>query len=561
VPTQSGEILTGNPNGTQAWTPQFLGLQIFFDTSTTLPTALGQSTFTASNDFLNVGLGIGPISAISISAAGGGYTTATGLATAGGSGTGATVNITAVSGAVTLAGIAANGSGYAVGDVLTIVQSGASLGTVTVTNISATASFVPSGAANTGLVLGLSTYQTTAGALWYSGGHVSFYDGSAARQLFDPTSAVALATGSTAVTQATGDKSTDVATDAFVANSISAIVFPASGIQPVQATASFWASALYEYLINASSGINVTLPPAMGASGPIGIRNLSANQIDLVPQNALTTIETAMGTSNTAGHQIKCTGAACSGTLYSLANGWFWQPLSGTWTDDGAVTGGTPTFVQSPTYCSDSWGPGCTSKSFSSNVTAGDTLYVFATGFTGTTNTSVTIADTLGNTFYQVMFAPQTCSGGSCATANQTTGLWVAYQAKGGADTVTVTWGAGASNVFGSGLGIAEFANVSRTNGTAAFAASASGTTATSPSLTTTNANDLVIGILGGGETHGGSTAPTVGSGYTLLGSAGYTGGNGWEYKIISSSGSQTATFGIASNTAWDAGIAAFANY
>ena len=481
APAQDGEILTSTAAGSGAWTPQFTGLQIFLDTSTSTPTALGQTTFTIADDFLHVGDG---------------------------------------------------------------------------TN---TWSFVPQGKANSGLILGAGAYTTTSGALWYAN-HVYFYNGSASTQLFDANAAVSLYTGSTAVTQTTGDTSTDVATDAFVANAISGIVFPSSGIQPVQETASFTASALYEYLINASSGINVTLPPALGASGPIGIRNLSANQIDLVPKNALTTIETAMGTSNTAGHQIKCTGATCSGTLYSLANAWYWQPISGTWTDDGPVTGGTPTFVQAPPYCHDNWGPACTAESFASNVTAGDTLFVFASG-SQISNTAVTISDTLGNTWKQVMFAPQTCNGSSCTTANQTTGLWVAYQAKGGADTVNVTWGAGASSVNGSGLGIAEFANVSRTDGTPAFAASASGTTATSPSLTTTNAKDLVIGILGGGQANGGSTTPTVGSGYTLLGSYGYTGGNGWEYQIVSSTGTYTASFGIASGTPWDAGIAAFANF
>ena len=483
-PTTSAQFLVSTSGGVRSWTNNLSGLQIFLDGSTTTPTALGQTTFTSTTDYLNIGDG------------------------------------------------------------------------------TKTWNFVPMGTANPGLVLGLSNYMSTPGALWYSGGHVSFYDGSAARQLFDPTTAVALATGSTAVTQASGDTSTDVATDAFVANSIAAITFPASGIQPVQKTASFWASALYEYLINASSGINVTLPSAMSASGPIGIRNLSANQIDLVPQNALTTIETAMGTSNTAGHQIKCTGAACSGTLYSLANGWFWQPVSGTWTDDGAVTVGAPAFVQQ-NFAEQTWSGMPVTLSFSSNTVARNTIYVFAdAAYIVPSGETFSVSDTQGNTFYPVMSSLTGSTQGSY-TAEGTTYLWAAYSTKGGADTITVK---GATNngsgYYGYGVGIAEFSNAARTDGTASFTGAASTTTATSPNVTTANPNDLIIGIVGGGSQNGSSTTPTVGAGFTLLGSYGYTGGHAWEYKIVSSSGTYSATFGITSSGSPSVvGIAAFANF
>ena len=70
---------------------------------------------------------------VSITGAGSGYTTGTGLATTGGTGTGLTVDITAVAGEITDINIAAQGNGaYLDGEELTVVQVGGSLGTFTV---------------------------------------------------------------------------------------------------------------------------------------------------------------------------------------------------------------------------------------------------------------------------------------------------------------------------------------------------------------------------------------------------------------------------------------------
>jgi hypothetical protein len=563
TPTQDGEFLEGNVDNTQHWAAQLTGLQIFLDTSTATPTVLGQMTFTTADDFLHVGVGPGPVTAVSLTTGGTGYTTATGLSTTGGTGSGAKVDISATSGAVTtISSVSTAGSGYAVGDVLTIVQSGASGATVTVSAINGTVSFVPKGVANTGLILGTSDYPTTAGAIWYDSNHIKFYNGSTTLQLYDANTSISLVSGTTAVTQTTGDTSTDVATDAFVANSIAAISFPASGITPVKKTASFYASKNYEYLFNATGTAYIYLPYAYDDVGPIGIRNVSSYQVDLIPQNALTTIETAMGTSNTAGHKIKCTGATCSGTLYSLLGAWYWQPVSGTWSDDGAVTGGTPAFVQATSYASDTWGPAATSVAFSSNVTAGNTILVFASAFTGTSNTAVSVSDSQGNAFQQVMFAAQGSTQGS-GTAAQTTGLWAAYNAIGGADTVKITWGAGAASCYGSGTQAAEFSSVSRLDGTPSFNAVTTATqTPSSNSLTTSNASDLIIGIVGGNGEQSGNTTFSAGSGYTLLGSQQYTGFTGWEYKIVTTTGSQSASFSTSNAAAMtDTGIAAFANY
>ena len=70
---------------------------------------------------------------VSITGTGSGYTTATGLATTGGTGTGLTVDITAVAGEITDVNIAGIGDGlYVDGDEITVVQVGGSAGTFTV---------------------------------------------------------------------------------------------------------------------------------------------------------------------------------------------------------------------------------------------------------------------------------------------------------------------------------------------------------------------------------------------------------------------------------------------
>jgi len=68
-----------------------------------------------------------------------GYTTASGLSTTGGTGTGLTVNITATSGGIISATVATDGTGYTPGDVVTVTQSGASGGTIALITVPMTA--------------------------------------------------------------------------------------------------------------------------------------------------------------------------------------------------------------------------------------------------------------------------------------------------------------------------------------------------------------------------------------------------------------------------------------
>lgn len=77
------------------------------------------------NDILNTVSGTGVPTTTVLTAGGTGYTTSTGVATTGGTGTGFVVDITAVAGIITSYIVATAGTGYTAGDVVTVTTGGA----------------------------------------------------------------------------------------------------------------------------------------------------------------------------------------------------------------------------------------------------------------------------------------------------------------------------------------------------------------------------------------------------------------------------------------------------
>jgi len=77
------------------------------------------------NDILNTVSGTGVPTTTALTAGGTGYTTSTGVATTGGTGSGFTVDITAVAGVITSYIVATAGTGYTAGDVVTVTTGGA----------------------------------------------------------------------------------------------------------------------------------------------------------------------------------------------------------------------------------------------------------------------------------------------------------------------------------------------------------------------------------------------------------------------------------------------------
>lgn len=123
----------------------------------------------------------------------------------------------------------------------------------------------------------------------------------------------------------------------------------------------------------------------------------------------------------------------------------------------------------------------CANGGTAANPSAGDLLFVY-TGIAGSNpiNTSVTCTDTLANTWTSVH--DQTTQQSYCLSILST----------GGADIVTATY---ATATVGAQISFEiSGANASPLDGTPQVSSLASGTSWTLPSLTTANANDMVIG-------------------------------------------------------------------
>jgi hypothetical protein len=167
--------------------------------------------------------------------------------------------------------------------------------------------------------------------------------------------------------------------------------------------------------------------------------------------------------------------------------------------------------------------------------TAGNALVVFAAI---NTNTTLSVADSSNGTYTQV---------GTTQIGGVTCGIWVFFgiaAAASGVNTVGVTSGG-----FNGPIAVVEVSGLSGVtdgyNGNGNFT-----TAISSGSLTTTNANDVVLGFFG------------VGNNFVSYGS-GWLGLDGTvnvasEYQIVSATGSYTATFTTTGSNNWASAIAAF---
>jgi hypothetical protein len=143
-----------------------------------------------------------------------------------------------------------------------------------------------------------------------------------------------------------------------------------------------------------------------------------------------------------------------------------------------------------------------TTTSVALTVTAGDALVV-ATYVTGTQ--TMAVSDTLGNTWTSAALT----TGTSCSTT--VAQLWYALDAKGGADTFTVSVGSSTD----IGITAAEYSGVATANALdakSAAVATGSSNAMSAPSLTTTGALDVIVALFQ--DAAGGGTM-VPGTGYT----------------------------------------------
>jgi hypothetical protein len=178
------------------------------------------------------------------------------------------------------------------------------------------------------------------------------------------------------------------------------------------------------------------------------------------------------------------------------------------------------------------------SVAFPANVTAGDFLII--TGTAARPRTTITISDTAGNTFVPAI------SGVSDPAQDVTAYIWYVVNAKGGADTVTLT-----PNGFGDALEIhvSEWVGISQVSPLDQTAsATGIGTLASSGAKTTTSNGELIFGYTFLNQN------ATAGAGFTGLS---LINGDLDEYQFQTVAGSVATTFTQTSDT-WLALMATF---
>lgn len=189
-----------------------------------------------------------------------------------------------------------------------------------------------------------------------------------------------------------------------------------------------------------------------------------------------------------------------------------------------------PAFIQSA--ASSSATTATPNVAFPANVTAGNAIIVHVTWQTASGSvTSVT--DAQGNTY---------TSMGTRVQAVNTSELWAAFNVVGGS-TNTVTAHISASQA-GAVVGVYEVSGLSGTQDGYSTGSGTASLLANSGNITTTTANDFVIGFYRGGG------LANAEPGWTNVGSA--------EYKTIAPIGTYKATFALTSSSSWVALVAAF---
>lgn len=141
------------------------------------------------------------------------------------------------------------------------------------------------------------------------------------------------------------------------------------------------------------------------------------------------------------------------------------------------------------------------SKAYATNPTANNLLIAISVLFSGTGTVSG-ISDTIGNTWNTWTGLPF-----QSATGLATLAAYYAFNTTTAADTVTITSSNSTLELY-----IAEFSGVSTSavaDGAAGTADGASGATVTTPSITTTGGDDLLLSAFAGGYSSFGGSTPT----------------------------------------------------
>src|SRR5712691_11450667 len=175
------------------------------------------------------------------------------------------------------------------------------------------------------------------------------------------------------------------------------------------------------------------------------------------------------------------------------------------------------------------------------NVTAGNALVVFVSWNNQRNLTSVTGGGvtTWAQAVARLPVDPQSA-------------IWYGLNSSGGTNTVTVNWD---SDPNSCGMSVAEFSGLFTSAALDVTAtATGSSTTITTGTLTTTNANDLLVAM--GVQSSATAGAPT--NGFTALTGVSASFNQEEAYNIVSSTGSYSTGWSLSGSSSWPSLIAAF---
>ncbi len=339
-----------------------------------------------------------------------------------------------------------------------------------------------------------------------SGTKVTVTPTNAAGQAFDPqtytfapppTNDFSIAAKPSSATVTAGSGTTSIISTAVTSGTAKSVTLGATGT-PTGATVSFNPPVL-------NAGQSSTMTVTTTSTTPIGTSTI-----------------TVSGTGSSTTHS----------TQYSLTV--------------SPVTTAKPAFVQSA-LATETAPSTSLSGSFSSATKAGDLLVLSASVYTGATNHLTSITDSANNTW--------TRAGATDVSGHNSDGeLWYAANAS-SATTVTAHVAAATSIAFR----VQEFSGVATTGSLdTVVGTSNTGTSATS-GVTTTLANELVVGLVAGHN----NTEPVIvtSPGYTNLAQENTTGTIATVitgYQVVAAPGPQSYAGAFATAMYWAAGVAVF---
>lgn len=189
-------------------------------------------------------------------------------------------------------------------------------------------------------------------------------------------------------------------------------------------------------------------------------------------------------------------------------------------------------------------------------VTAGNMLVVTVTTWNNSGSHTVTVADDKGNTWNSAVSVEDSSGTGDASKAT----IYYAMNCAAGSTTVTVSSSLGSTAFEGNVSEFSGLLTASALDVTANSPHNSGGTSCTPTTGTTAQADELVVGVMAVNSADTTCNISDPPSGYTSIGvnqDSNATIGHEGCYKIVSATGTQSATWSFDATTGGDVGVLA----